>query len=157
MAVNRGKDFEARVKEDLLKLGADVSLERLPDQMSGYRGSKNPCDYLCYMYPNLYYLECKTTNENTFPLAGLTQYDELLSRKGRRGVRSGVLLWMVKHDKVLYVPIATFEKIKNDGLKSVNIKMLNDDKYRIIVVPSVKKRIFMDSDYSILKTLEEGD
>ena len=157
MAVNRGKDFEQRVKEDLLKLGADVSIERLPDQMSGYSGSKNPCDYFCYLYPHLFYLECKTTNENTFPLAGLTQYDALLARQGKKGVRSGVLLWFVKHDAVLYVPIKTFKQIKDDGLKSVNIKMLKDDKYRIIQIPSIKKRVFMESDYTILTTLEEGD
>ena len=156
MAVSRGKQFEQKVKEDLEKLG-DVSLERFPDQMSGYRGSKNPSDFTLYMYPHYYYLECKTTNENTFPLSGLTQYDDLLQRKGRRGVRSGVLLWFVQHDKVCYVPIATFEKLKQDGKKSVNVKMLNDDTYRIIVIPSTKKRVFMDSDYTILETLKEGD
>lgn len=156
MAVNRGKQFEAKVAEDLAKV-SDFSVERLPDQMSGYRGSKNTCDYLCYKYPHFYYIECKTTNENTFPLSALTQYDALLARKGRKGVRSGVLLWFVKHDTVVYVPIATFEQIKNDGLKSVNIKMLNDDTYRLIVVPSIKKRVFLDSDYTILSSLQEGD
>lgn len=156
MAVNRGKQFEGKVKEDLERL-PDISLERLPDQMSGYRGSKNVCDYLMYRYPHFYYLECKTTNENTFPLAALSQYDELLARKGRRGVRSGVILWFVKHDKVVYVPIATFQRIKEAGLKSVNIKMLSSDEYKIIVIPSVKKRVFMDSDYSILSQLQEGD
>ena len=153
---NRGKQFELKFKEDFLKL-PDVSLERLPDQMSGYKGSNNVCDYLCYMFPNLFYIECKTTHENTFPLSGLTQYDELLERKGRKGVRSGVVIWFVKHSKIVYVPIATFEKLKNEGKKSVNIKMIDDANYKLIVVPSTLKRIFMDSDYSILATLEEGD
>lgn len=156
MAVNRGKAFEQKVKEDLLKL-PDVSLERLPDQMSGYMGSKNVCDFVLYSYPNLFYIECKTTNENTFPLSGLTQYDKLLERRGKKGVRSGVVIWYIKYDTVVYVPIATFEKIKNNGLKSVNIKMLQTSDYKIILIPSVKKRVFMDSDYSILTTLEEGD
>ena len=156
MAVNRGKAFEQKMKEDLLKL-PDVSLERLPDQMSGYMGSKNVCDFVLYSYPNLFYIECKTTNENTFPLSGLTQYDKLLERRGKKGVRSGVVIWYIKHDTVVYVPIATFEKIKNNGLKSVNIKMLQTSDYKIILIPSVKKRVFMDSDYSILTTLEEGD
>ena len=156
MAVNRGKQFEERVKEDLLKL-PDVSLERFPDQMSGYQGSKNVCDFGMYLYPCYYYIECKTTNENTFPLSGLTQYDKLLERRGRKGVRSGVLLWFIKWDKVVYVPVTTFEKLKADGKKSVNIKMLQEDTYRIIEIPSVKKRVFMISDYDILRSLEEGD
>ena len=156
MAVNRGKAFEEKVKNDLLKL-PDVSLERLPDQMSGYQGSANVCDFTLYKYPNYFYIECKTTNENTFPLSGLTQYDKLLVRRNRLGVRAGVLLWFVKHDKVVYVPIGTFEKLKADGKKSVNIKMVGKDDYRIIEIPSVKKRVFMDSDYSVLMQLEEGD
>ena len=156
MAVNRGKAFEEKVKSDLLKL-PDVSLERLPDQMSGYRGSANVCDFTLYSYPYYFYIECKTTNENTFPLAGLTQYDKLLARRNRKGVRAGVLLWFVKHDKVVYVPIATFERLKAEGKKSVNIKMVDGDDYRIITIPSEKKRVFLDSDYSVLMQLEEGD
>jgi len=156
MAINRGKAFEEKVKSDLLKLG-DVSLERLPDQMSGYKGSANVSDFTLYNYPYYFYIECKTTNENTFPLGGLTQYDKLLARKGRKGVRCGVVLWFVKHDKVVYVPIATFEKLKADGKKSVNVKMVGNDDYRIITIPSVKKRVFLDSDYSVLMTLDEGD
>ena len=135
--VSRGKQFEAKVKEDLLLLG-DVSLERLPDQMSGHRGSKNPCDYLFYMYPNMYYLECKTTHENTFPISGLTQYDNLMERQGRRGVRSGVLIWFIKHDKIVYVPVKTFKQLKDEGKKSVNIKMLGTNEYKIVEIPGVK-------------------
>ena len=156
MASSRGKQFEAKVKEDILKL-PDVSLERFPDQMSGYRGSKNPSDFTLYQFPYYYYLEAKTTNENTFPISGLTQYDELLERKGRKGVRSGVVLWFIKWDTVVYVPVATFEQLKKDGKKSVNIKMVGSDEYRIITIPSVKRRVFMDSDYSVLSSLKEGD
>ena len=156
MAQNRGKVFEQKVKQDLLKL-PDICVERLPDQMSGFKGSKNVCDFEAYWYPHLYYLECKTTHENTFALSALTQYDELLKRKGKKGVRSGVVLWFIKHDKVCYVPVATFEKLKNDGKKSVNIKMLGTDEYRIIEIPAVKKRVFLDCDFNILKQLQEGD
>ena len=155
--INRGKAFEIKVKEDLLKI-PDIDVERLPDQMTGFKGtSKNVSDFEVYLYPNLYFIECKTTHENTFPLSGLSQYDKLLEKKGKKGVRSGVVLWFIKHDKVVYVPIATFEKLKTDGKKSVNIKMLEAEDYRIIIIPSVKKRVFMDSDYSILKSLQEGD
>lgn len=156
MAQNRGKAFEEKVKYDLLKL-YDVCIERLPDQMSGFKGSKNVCDFVVYWYPNQYYIECKTTHGNTFSLSALTQYDKLLERKGRKGVRSGVLLWFIEHDKVCYVPVATFEKLKNDGKKSVNIKMLESNDYRIIEIPAVKKRVFLDCDFRVLQDLQEGD
>ena len=156
MAVNRGKQFEEKVKSDFLKL-PDTLVERLPDQVSGYKGSNNVCDFIVYHFPYCYYIECKTTHENTFALSKLTQYEKLLERCGKRGVRSGVLIWFIKHDKVCYVPVETFRLIKKEGKKSVNIKMLGDEKYRIIEIPSVKKRVFMDSDYSILTSLEDGD
>ena len=156
MAFNRGKQFEERVKKDFKKIPQTV-IERLPDQLSGYKGSKNVSDFIVYKYPNLFFIECKSTLGNTFPLSSLSQYDELLKRKGIEGVRSGVMLWFIDHDVVCYVPIATFEKLKKDEKKSVNIKMLGTDEYRIIKIPSKKKRVFLECDFEIMRSLEEGD
>ena len=139
----------------MLKL-PDISLERFPDQMSGYQGSKNVCDFGMYLYPHYYYIETKSTNENTFPLAALTQYDKLLERKGRKGVRSGVVLWIIPHDKVFYIPIATFEKLKRDGKKSFNVKYEGSTVYQSLLLPSKKMRVFLSTDYSPLLTLPEG-
>jgi hypothetical protein len=35
--------------------------------------------------------------------------------------------------------------------------MLSDDTYRIIKIPTVKKRVFLDGDYSVLMNLNEGE
>lgn len=155
---NRGKAFEQKVKEDLKKIPEAV-IERLPDQMSGMYGSRNVSDFIFYKYPNLYFIECKTTNENTFPFSNLSQFDELIKRSGKPGVRSGVILWFVKHSKVVYIPVKTIEKMKEDNLKSINIKhVINNHDYRLFEVPSVKKRVFLDSDYeSIFSCLLDGD
>ena len=40
---------------------------------------------------------------------------------------------------------------------SINIKMIQDDVYNIKVVPSVKKRVFLDCDYTILRNLKDGE
>ena len=156
MAHNRGKAWEEKVKEDLLKL-PDVSLERVPDQMSGFKStSQNPADFYLYWYPYFYYIETKSTNVNTFGV-DFAQYDRLLARAGRKGVRAGVMLWWVQHQKVAYIPVKTFEKLIKDGKRSVNIKMLGTDEYRIIEIPSVTKRVFPTCDYSVLSSLQEGD
>ena len=47
--------------------------------------------------------------------------------------------------------------MKEDGKKSFNIKMLKENTYRIIEIPSVKKRVFLDADYSVLKNLKEEE
>jgi hypothetical protein len=44
--------------------------------------------------------------------------------------------------------------MKKDGKKSVGIRSLGE--YDIIEIPSKKIRTYMESDYSILDTLEEG-
>lgn len=154
MARDRGKQFEQKVKVDFNKLEG-ASLDRLYDVVSGYKSIKQVSDFIGYLYPNIFYLECKSHKGASLPLSGVTQYESLLNKVGIRGVRSGVILWLYEKDKVFYIPTKTISKLKEDGEKSVGLRHLG--KYRIIEIPSVKKRVFMDSDYSILKTLQEGD
>jgi hypothetical protein len=90
-------------------------------------------------------------------LEKLTQYDKLLTKVGIKGVRTGVILWFVDHHKVLYVPISSIQKTKEDGKKSVNVKMLDTNEYNIKIIPSVKKRTFLTCDYTVLKELVDGE
>lgn len=46
--------------------------------------------------------------------------------------------------------------MKKDNKKSIHINMLNDKTYNIIEIPSIKLKVFMDSDYRVLiKELED--
>jgi hypothetical protein len=47
--------------------------------------------------------------------------------------------------------------MKKNGEKSFNIKMLEEKSYNIIEIPSVKKRVYLDSDYTILTSLKDGE
>lgn len=156
MSSNQGKAFEQKFKEDFLKI-PNSSLDRLVDIMSGYKYISNICDFIGYVFPNIFYLELKSIKGNTFPLTNLTQYDKLLQKAGIKGVRTGVVIWFRDHDRVLYVPIKTVQQLKKDNKKSVNIKTIAEEAYRVIEIPSKKKRVFLDSDYSILTELVEGD
>lgn len=117
--------------------------------MSGFKHMSNISDLIFYKFPFICYGEIKSHKGNTFPLANLTQYEKLLAKKGIKGVRAGVILWFIDHDKVLWVPIETFEKLRKEDKKSVNVKM-DYEEYNIIEIPSQKRRVFLDSDYSIL-------
>lgn len=156
MGLNRGKQFEKKFANDFLKI-ENSSLDRLYDVTSGYKSISQISDFIGYIYPNIFYLECKTHKGNTFPLANLTQYEKLLPKVGIKGVRVGMILWMIEHDIIVYIPISSIKKMKEDGKKSFNIKMLKENTYRIIVIPSVKKRVFLDADYSVLKNLKEEE
>lgn len=105
---------------------------------------------IVYYYPEIFYLELKSIHGNTFPLGNLTQYEKLLTKKGIKGARPGVLIWFIDHDKEIFVPIESFERIKNEGYKSINIKSIDIDEYGILLVPTVKKRVFLDSDFRAL-------
>ena len=115
--------------------------------MGGYAHISNVCDFIGYKCPCIFYAEVKSIKGNTFPLKNLTQYDKLISKKGILGVISGVVIWYYEHDKVIFCPIETVEEMLLEGKKSIHIQK---DLYRLIDIPSKKKRVFMDSDYSVI-------
>lgn len=155
VSTNYGKKFEEKFKGDFLKLDGS-SLDRLYDTMNGYKSIKQISDFIGYVYPNIFYLECKSHKGASVPLSNITQYDNLKKKIGIPGVRSGVVLWLYEKDKVFYIPAKTLVRLKEeDGEKSVGLRHV--DKYRMIEIPSEKKRVFMDSDYSVLLHLEDGD
>lgn len=157
MANNRGKAFEQVFRENWKKSFPGTFLYRFPDQLSGYLGSHNPSDFIAFNNSTLYLIECKSHEGNTIPFTAISQHEILKSYVGLEGIRSGVVLWMIDHDRVIYVPADSITKMKADGKKSINIKTIDADGYRYIEIPSVKKRVFMESDYTVMKDLQEGD
>lgn len=151
MGVNRGKQFESIIKETFLAV-PNISVDRVPDQMSGYAGSFNICDFTIYKYPTLLYLECKTTYGNTFPLSRLTdnQFKGMLQKSKIIGVQAGIILWYVDKDVTYYVPIDVVDNYKRLGIKSIR---WDDPNPQIIYIPGLKKRIFFK--YDIKNLLKE--
>lgn len=157
MAYNYGKRFEDKFKKDWQSSFPEGTIDRLRDNMSGYLNISNISDFIGYNYPNIFYLECKSCLGNTFPFSDLTQYDKLKYKVSIKGARVGVVIWFREHDEVLYVPISTITKMKEDNKKSINIFKSREEGYNIISIPSKRRRVFLDSDYSILKNLKEGE
>lgn len=155
MSRDYGKAFEDKFKNDFIKTVPNCSLDRIYDVSLGYKSISNISDYIGYSYPNIYYLECKSHKGASIPFTSITQYEKLTKKVGIPGVRAGIVLWLYEKDIVMYVPISTITEIMKTGKKSVGIVDL--DKYNIKVVPSIKKRVFMDSDYSVLLDLKDGE
>jgi Holliday junction resolvase len=152
---NYGKAFEQKVKEDFLKLPGSICL-RLYDQITGYKTvSENPCDFVGFASRQLYMLECKSTHGKTLNFHEIRQYERLLAYKDKPYCHPGVVVWFNDYSKIAFVPIKTLEQIKKDGLKSVNVDMLDNKQYNIIVIPAVQKRVFMDCDFTILTGIGE--
>lgn len=156
MARDKGKEFELKFKQDFVRTVPDSSIDRIYDSVSGYKSVSNIADFICYKFPNLFFIELKSCKGASLPFLNITQYDKLKDKVGILGVRAGVILWLYEKDIVMYIPISTITKMKNDGKKSVGLKAIEEG-YNIKIIPSVKKRVFMDSDYSCLLELEEGE
>lgn len=152
---NYGKQFEVKFKQDWLKSFPESFLLRLNDQVSGYKyTSSNICDFIGYTDGKLYLLECKSHAGASLPFSDVPQYDRLKRYVGLTGIRVGVIVWLYDKDKCFYVPVKTITKLMKEEQKSVGIRNLDNDEIKEI--PSVKKRVFMDSDYSVLRDLPEG-
>ena len=71
MTVNRGKSFENELRQQFKKF-LDISVDRIHDQTTGFRGSSNICDIIAYRYPNEFYFECKTVHGNVLPFSNIS-------------------------------------------------------------------------------------
>lgn len=150
MALNYGKAFEAKFKEDIHKSFPNAYILRLYDITNGYKTIANPCDFIVYDSKRLYLIDCKSHKGASFPFSAFTQYDKLIPYKDIPNLITGVVIWLYEQDIVVFVPTFTVEKMLNDGYKSINLNKIDRDKYYIIDIPSVKLRTFMNSDYSVL-------
>lgn len=139
---NYGKEFERQVYKNFSEMDK-VSIDRIPDQVTRYKGSTNICDFIIYYFrgynfwAKLLYLECKSTHGASFSIYSEPKPDkkgelhgfygnirdnqwEGLSKKSNiPGVRAGVIIWFVDKDVTLYVPIQILQKLREDGAKSI--------------------------------------
>jgi penicillin-binding protein-related factor A (putative recombinase) len=149
--ISKGKQFEEKFKECWKKTFPTSFIYRIPDQVTGYKTtSQNPCDFICFTQGKLFLVECKSHGGASISFTAIPQYERLLVYKDIKGVYPGIVIWFKEKDTVIWVPIKEAEKMVKDENKSIKLSMLKEDKYKIIVIPSTKKRVFMDSDYSSL-------
>lgn len=158
MADAVGKKFEATFKACWLESMPDSFIYRLPDQMSGYKTtSRNICDFICYTKGKMFLIECKTTKGTSFPFTRFSQYEAMSKVIDKPGIIAGIVLWFYEHDCILFVPIKSIKHMLDKGEKSFKFKWVDKDdcEYDFKVIPGVKKRFFITSDYSVL--LEEDE
>lgn len=154
---NRGKQFEDRFKKDFEESVPNSTIFRLADQISYLKEtSRNPCDFICFANGFLYLTECKSTHASTFNFNKLKQYDKLLPYSKKWHVHPIVVIWFEDYDEVLIARIDSIKKMKDDGLKSINVAKTDRNMYNIITVPSIKLRVFLKSDYTCIDKLK-GD
>lgn len=155
MAVNRGKQFEDVIRESFEKVPG-VSIDRLHDQTTHYKGSTNICDFIVYLEPYEYYFECKSIHGNTLSIhsndpkrkygsISNAQWEGLLEKSQIEGVTAGIICWWIDKDVTLFIPIQRLKICRDNEWKSINYKKaltIAD----CIEIKGKKKRVFFEYD-----------
>lgn len=171
MAPNKGKKFEDQVRIAFEKVEG-VSIDRIPDQTTRYKGSTNICDFIVYKKPCEYYIECKSVHGNTLSIYSIpkmgkdgklhgfygnirdNQWEGLLEKSKIPGVKAGVICWWVDKDVTMFIPIHTLQVLRDLQCKSIRydaeIKPIFDidrlETYKPVIIKGQKKRVFFDYD-----------
>ena len=156
MGENRGKKFENVIKTAFEKVDG-VSIDRLHDQTTGFKGSSNICDFIVYKEPYEYYIECKSVHGASLPFSNITdtQWKGLFEKSKIEGVFAGIICWFIDKDVTLFIRIEYLEHLQTNGYKSLKIReqeiagrfdIVNMNTKSIYVIPikGKKKRVFFD-------------
>ena len=152
--INYGKEWEKRFASQWRNSFPKNILERLYDQVSGYKTvSQNPADYYAFVNKKLIYLECKETNEGTLNFSKFPQLDRLLEKVKYEDVLGFVVIWFRKYKKVVMVSVDAADKIRNDGNASIALSMLNEKSYNILEISATFARTYPKCDFSNIKEI----
>lgn len=138
-----GKKAEEKIKQWLDKPENGYSFDRFYDQMTGYfMTSRNICDFVCYKYPNQYYIESKATYEDRFNFSMLTetQHDGLFQKSTIPGVYGLVIILFATYQKAFILNIRDIKKLEDDGKKSLNIKKIDRWNTSYAEIPTIASR-----------------
>lgn len=158
-----GKEAENRIKQWLDRPMQGYCFDRLPDQMTGFYGSRNICDFTLFKSPNFYYIESKATWNDRFDFKMITEFQmkHMLEKSLISGVISIVIVLFATHQRAFILPIQEIDQLISNGIKSLNITKIDkwNCKYiEIPTIPSKKKLLVYTSDIEILiKRLYENE
>ena len=157
--MNRGKDFESSFRRQMNSSGFDVN--RVADNTAGYMGGRNVCDFITYIYPNIFYFELKSTKGNTLPFSNITdnQFNGLIEKEKIEGAGAGIIVWFIEKDKTFFVSADCMLKLNSEGYRSLHIdelskraKLFNECSYfKCFEIIGKKKRVFFEYDMEQFK------
>ena len=168
MSKNKGKKFEDVIRSSFETV-ENVSIDRVHDQVTRYKGSDNICDFIVYREPYEYYIECKSVHGNTLSIYSTNeeqpygnirkkQWEGLLEKSQIKGVFGGIICWFVEHDITIFLPIQMLKDLRDLGYKSVSIKDYSWQEFygrdwNWHWIEGEKKRVYFD--YDMTKLLDD--
>lgn len=134
-----GKQAEAKIEKWLNRPDEGYSFDRIKDQMTGYWGSKNICDFTCFRSPYLWYIESKATWEDRFDFNKITetQHDGLLDKSRIHNVFGVVIVLFVSYKRAFIIDINEIDRLIQSGKKSINIKKIDSWGLKYSEIPTI--------------------
>jgi penicillin-binding protein-related factor A (putative recombinase) len=128
---NLGKAAEKKIQKWLDRPKEGYCLDRIKDQMTGFYGSKNICDFTLFISPNLYYIESKATWSDRFEFSMISkyQYEKLLEKSEIDKVFGCIIILFATVKRAFVIDIKEIERLKKKGKASLNINKI--DKWEI--------------------------
>lgn len=146
-----GKKAEERIKTWLDHPESGYSFDRFYDQMTGfYLTSRNICDFVCYKYPNQYFIESKATWKDRFDFSMIseTQFEGLMNKSQIYGCFGLIIILFASYKRAFILDIKEIKYlIVNKNQKSLNIKKINSWGINYIEIPTISSRKML-LDYS---------
>lgn len=141
-----GKIAETKIREWLDRPQAGYSFDRFYDQLSGfYQTSRNICDFVCYKYPNQYYIESKATWSDRFDFSMIQQHqlDGLIQKSTIPGCYGWIIILFASHKRAFRFNATDIKNlIDTEGVKSLNISKIDRWKIsykEIRTIPNTRK------------------
>ena len=143
-----GKEAEKKIQEWLDSPEDGYSFDRIPDQMTGFYGSKNICDFTCFKSPFMYYIESKATWNDRFDFSMITdtQREGLLKKSRIPFVRGIVIVLFASYKRACMLDIRSIVKSIEAGNKSVNINHLNKSSVKMSEIRTIQnnRKTYLD-------------
>lgn len=123
-----GKKAEQKIREWLNNPTEGYCFDRIPDQTSGFFGSKNICDFTLFKSPNFYYIESKATTHDRFDFSMITEYQftNMLEKSKIIGVYSLIIVLFAMHQRTFIFNIQDIDILIQSGKKSLNITKIDN-------------------------------
>lgn len=134
-----GKKAEKKIKEWLDQPEEGYCFDRLKDQMTGFFGSDNICDFTLYKNPHLYYIESKASYQDRVPWDYLTnnQRTKMLEKSQIDGVYSIVIVLFATYKRAFMFQVSDIQKQIDSNKHSVNIKKIDKWTIPYVEIPTV--------------------
>lgn len=143
-----GKAAEQKLREWLDRPQDGYSFDRFYDQLSGfYQTSRNICDFVCYKYPNQYYIESKATWADRFDFSMIQEHQ--LNGLAQKSEISGCYGWIIvlfaTHKRAFRFNAVDILRLRDEnGIKSLNIHKIESwsiSYKELCTVPSPRKKL----------------